>query len=155
MNYLGLKTDQLTETGNQLNQLLCNYQVYYQNLRNYHWNISGQHFFDLHEKFEELYNEAKINIDEIAERVLALQLKPISTLSEYLANADVKELKTEDTNEMVRSILLDHKKLIANMREILKSAGDAKDEGTVDLVSGFLGSIEKKSWMLNAWFSRS
>ncbi len=155
MNYLGLKTDQLTETGNQLNQLLCNYQVYYQNLRNYHWNISGQHFFDLHEKFEELYNEAKINIDEIAERVLTLQLKPISTLSEYLANADVKELKTEDTNEMVRSILLDHKKLIANMREILKSAGDAKDEGTVDLVSGFLGSIEKKSWMLNAWFSRS
>lgn len=155
MNYLGLKTDQLTETGNQLNQLLCNYQVYYQNLRNYHWNISGQHFFDLHEKFEELYNEAKINIDEIAERVLTLQLKPISTLSEYLANADVKELKTEDTNEMVRSILLDHKKLIANMRDILKSAGDAKDEGTVDLVSGFLGSIEKKSWMLNAWFSRS
>jgi len=155
MDYLGIDNAQLTDTSNKLNKLLCNYQVYYQNLRNYHWNISGQHFFDLHEKFEELYNEAKVNIDEIAERVLTLQMKPISTLSEYLENAEVRELKTEDTNEMVRSILLDHKKLIANMREILKSAGEASDEGTVDLVSGFLGSIEKKSWMLNAWFSKT
>jgi len=151
MNYLGIKNEQLEETVQQLNKLLCNYQVYYQNLRNYHWNISGEHFFVLHEKFEELYNEAKINIDEIAERVLTLRMKPISTLAEYLEHSDIKEFKTKDTYEMVKSILSDHQKLIASMREVLKIAGDADDEGTIDLVAGFLGSIEKKSWMLDAW----
>ncbi len=154
MNYLGFKPEKLKETSDQLNKLLSNYQIYYQNLRNYHWNISGPHFFDLHEKFEELYNEAKISIDEIAERILTLRMKPISTLSEYLTTADVKEFSTLDPNEMVKSILSDHKKLIANMRTVLATAGDASDEGTVDLVGGFLGSIEKKSWMLDAWLSK-
>ena len=81
MNYLGLKPNELEKTVEQLNRLLANYQIYYQNLRNYHWNISGEHFFDLHATFEDLYNEAKINIDEIAERVLTLRMKPMSTLA--------------------------------------------------------------------------
>jgi len=154
MNYLGFKPEKLKETADQLNRLLSNYQIYYQNLRNYHWNITGPHFFDLHEKFEDLYNEAKVNIDDIAERILTLRLKPISTLSEYLAIADIDELSTEDPYEMVKSILSDHKALIANMREVISTAGDAGDEGTIDLVGGFLGSIEKKSWMLDAWSSK-
>jgi starvation-inducible DNA-binding protein len=154
MNYLGFKPEKVEETSVQLNKLLSNYQIYYQNLRNYHWNISGKHFFDLHIKFEELYNEAKLAIDEIAERILTLRKKPMSTLADYLKNADIEELSTENTDEMVRSILSDHKKLIDNMRQVLSTAADAEDEGTVDLVAGFLGSIEKKSWMLDAWLSK-
>ncbi len=153
MNYLGFKPEKIESTVDQLNQLLCNYQVYYQNLRNYHWNISGEHFFDLHIKFEGLYNEAKLNIDEIAERVLTLRKKPTSTLAEYLENADIKEVVTMEAKEMVKNILNDHKKLIENMRKVLEVAGDAKDEGTVDLIAGFLGSIEKNSWMLDAWLN--
>ena len=154
MNYLGFEPSNLEKTAKELNLLLANYQIYYQNLRNYHWNISGQHFFDLHVQFEDLYNEAKVSIDEIAERILTLRKKPMSTLSEYLNTATVKEYSTEDTTEMVRSILGDHKKLIANMRSVLNTAGEAGDEGTIDLVASFLGSIEKKSWMLDAWLSK-
>lgn len=155
MNYLGLEKNKLEETVGSLNQLLSNYHIYYQNLRNYHWNISGQHFFDLHEKFEELYNRAKINIDEIAERILTLRFKPTSTLKEYLEKADVKERSTMDPREMVRNILEDHKILIQNMRQVLDRAGELEDEGTIDLVAGFLAEIEKKSWMLDAWVNAS
>lgn len=154
MNYLGFEPKTIKKTASQLNKLLANYQIYYQNLRNYHWNISGPHFFDLHIKFEELYNEAKLNIDEIAERILTLRQKPMSTLAEYLKNSDIKELSTESPREMVESILSDHRKLIANMREVIQTASDAGDEGTIDLVGGFLGSVEKKSWMLDAWLSK-
>jgi len=153
MNYLELDKEDLGKTVEHLNQLLANYQVYYQNLRNYHWNISGEHFFDLHAKFEELYNEAKINIDEIAERILTLRYRPLSKLSDYLANAEIKEISTNDTKEMVQSILSDHKKLIANMRALISEAGNSSDEGTVDLIGSFLASIEKKSWMLDAWLN--
>lgn len=154
MNYLGFKPENIENTAKELNQLLSNYQVYYQNLRNYHWNITGPHFYELHAQFEELYNEAKINIDEIAERVLTLRKKPISTLKEYLDLAEVKEFSTDDTRKMVESVLSDHKKLISNMRSLLKVASEADDEGTIDLVAGFLGSVEKKSWMLDAWLQK-
>lgn len=154
MNYLGLKPNELESTVKELNRLLANYQVYYQNLRNYHWNITGKHFFDLHAIFENLYNEAKVNIDEIAERVLTLRMKPMSTLADYLEYANVKELTTDDTVEMVQSILSDHKKLISNMRDVLEIAGKAGDEGTVDLVGSFLASVEKNSWMLDAWLAK-
>lgn len=154
MNYLGFNSDTLISTSDQLNQLLCNYQIYYQNLRNYHWNITGQHFFDLHVQFEELYNEAKINIDEIAERILTLRKAPISTLAEYLEMAKIKEKPTLDTKEMVSNILEDHKILIEDMRKLIEEAGEAKDEGTIDLIAGFLASLEKKSWMLDAWLSK-
>jgi starvation-inducible DNA-binding protein len=154
MNYLGLKPSELESTVKELNRLLANYQVYYQNLRNYHWNITGRHFFDLHAIFENLYNEAKVNIDEIAERVLTLRMKPMSTLADYLEHANVKELSTDDTVEMVQSILSDHKKLISNMRDVLEIAGKAGDEGTVDLVGSFLASVEKNSWMLDAWLAK-
>jgi len=151
MNYLGFKPETLDKTVETLNQLLANYQIYYQNLRCYHWNITGQHFFDLHEKFEELYNEAKINIDDIAERILTLRKTPMSTLSKYLEISDIDENPTMDGTEMVKNILENHRILIASMRNVLETAGKAEDEGTIDLIAGFLASIEKKSWMLDAW----
>ena len=151
MNYLGFKPETVSTTVEQLNTLLCNYQIYYQNLRNYHWNISGEHFFDLHVKFEELYNEAKVNIDEIAERVLTLRQQPTSTLKEYLANSEIKERSTNDPKEMVGNILDDHRKIISNLRDVIDTASNAQDEGTIDMAASFLASIEKKSWMLDAW----
>jgi len=154
MNYLGLSIKNSTAVVKELNNLMCNYQIYYQNLRNYHWNITGEHFFELHVKFEELYNEAKLNIDAIAERILTLRLKPASTLAEYLKNSKIKEKSVSSSSEMVKNILGNHKILISNMRSILKVAGDNKDEGTVDMISGFMSSLEKNSWMLDAWSTK-
>lgn len=155
MNYIGMKDNSVAETVQSLNLLLANYHVYYQNLRNYHWNISGEHFFDLHEKFEDLYNDAKTSIDAIAERILTLRKKPVSTLKEYLELSSIQEKKAEDANVMVGNILENHKLIIEIMRETIEKASSAEDEGTIDLIAGFLGNMEKKSWMLDAWNSRS
>jgi starvation-inducible DNA-binding protein len=152
MNYLGLEKEKLNETVQALNILLADYHVYYQNLRNYHWNVKGENFFDLHEKFEELYNDARVKIDEIAERILILRYRPMSNMSDYLAKANVNEVKADyEDHVMVENILENHKILIEDMRVVLEKADTAKDEGTIDMIGGFLENIEKMSWMLDAW----
>ena len=156
MNYLGIeKNEKVQQTVNALNQLLADYHIYYQNLRNYHWNIQGNHFFDLHEKFENLYNNAKSNIDEIAERILTLRFRPISTLKTYLEMANIREKSTKDENEMVTNILTDHKVIIAQMRKVADAASQCNDEGTIDMIGGFINTLEKNSWMLDAWLAKS
>lgn len=152
MNYLGLEPHRLQATAKALNKLLADYHIYYQNLRSFHWNINGENFFDLHDKFEELYNDTRTRIDDIAERILTLRERPLSRLSEYLAITDIEEASFSNTDrKMVAIILENHKTLIADMRTILELAAEAKDEGTIDLIAGFLGAIEKDSWMLDAW----
>lgn len=155
MNYLGLDEKKVTTTVNNLNRLLSSYHVYYQNLRNFHWNVQGQNFFELHNKFEELYNDARQKIDEIAERILTLRHIPLSRISDYLGMTEVEESTILQTDEdMVDKILEDHEQLIRTMREVIESADEANDEGTIDMIGGFLENLEKKSWMLDAWRAR-
>lgn len=151
-NHLNLDEDKLSKVAEQLNQLLVDYNIYYQNLRNFHWNITGKNFFELHEKFQALYTDARVTIDDIAERVLTLGHSPISRFSEYLKLSNIEEaLILEEDEEMVKTLLINHKCLIGDMRKLLKSAAETNDEGTVDMIAGFLGAIEKESWMLSAW----
>lgn len=155
MNYLGLTLEQVAPTGEALNQLLANYQIYYQNLRNFHWNVSGHDFFDLHEQFEELYEDARLQIDEIAERILTLRMRPLSTLSAYIEKSDAEQFdRVLDEKEMVGKLLENHRVLIASMRDVIKAADEISDEGTIDLIGGILSGFEKKSWMLDAWYER-
>ena len=84
MNYLNLDKEKTQNTVNELNILLADYHLYYQKLRNFHWNIVGKNFFDLHEKFEVMYDDAKMKVDEIAERILTLRYQPVSNYSDYL-----------------------------------------------------------------------
>ncbi len=74
MNYLNINEEKLLPVVIELNTLLADYHIYYQKLRNFHWNVVGKHFFDLHQKFEEMYDDDKIKVDEIAERILTLRL---------------------------------------------------------------------------------
>ena len=136
----------------ELNKLLAEHQLYYQKLRNFHWNVLGKNFFDLHIQFEDMYNDAKIKIDEIAERIITLNYHPLSKLSDYLETAEIKEsdpLKTD--SEMVNMLLEDQLIIIAQFRKVIKKANDAEDEGTIDLIGAFLREMEKSHWMLNAW----
>lgn len=132
--------------------MLCNYHVYYQNLRNFHWNVKGNSFFELHAKFEELYDEARLNIDEIAERVLTLRARPISNMSEYLTESNIKEAgNIESDKEMVKVVINDHfDHLISKLRKAIEAAGEVEDEGTLDILGGYLSGLEKNSWMLAA-----
>ncbi|MFK7807864.1 MAG: Dps family protein [Saprospiraceae bacterium] len=156
MNYLGINRKEITTVVSQLNKLLANYSVYYQNLRNFHWNIQGIHFFELHRHFEDLYNDAKIKIDDTAERILTLRLRPISKMSEYIKIAEVAESEIiEDDREMVQVLLENHKVIIKNLRNVIEEADKAGDEGTIDMAASFLEELEKKSWMLDAWATKA
>ncbi len=152
MNYLNLDKKKTQNTVEALNKLLAEYHVYYQKLRNFHWNVSGENFFDLHVKFEELYDEAKLKIDEIAERILTLRFQPVSNFSDYLKASDIKESPSDlSDREMVDAILDDHGTLLTQLREVVDQADKGGDEGTIDLVGAYIRELEKTSWMLDAW----
>ncbi len=152
LNRIALDKDKSDKTVKHLNEILSNYQVFYQNLRGFHWNLVGHHFFSLHIKYEELYNEAQLNIDEIAERILTLGHTPFHTYEDYLKNSTVKVHKNiSDEKKSVESIITDYAILIKKERETLAIAGDADDEGTTDMLAGFIKIQEKTVWMLSAW----
>ena len=152
MNYLKNKDEDLVIVSVSLNELLAEYHLYYQKLRNFHWNIHGRNFFELHDKFEELYTDARTKIAAIAERVLTLGYRPMSHLSDYLEIATLGESKSNlpDT-EMVSDILEAHQVLIQKMYETTEKAEKAGDEGTIDLIGAYIRELEKTSWMLAAW----
>ncbi|QYA26012.1 DNA starvation/stationary phase protection protein [Gramella sp. MT6] len=152
MNYLGLDSDKTKKTVEELNILLADYHIYYQKLRNFHWNVIGKNFFDLHEKFEELYDDAKLKVDEIAERILTLRYQPTSNLSEYLKDSNLKESPSDITDKKMIEILLDdHGAILKQMRKVIDTADAADDEGTIDLIGAYIRELEKTSWMLDAW----
>lgn len=152
MKYLNLDKTKIETIANELNTLLADYSMYYQKIRNFHWNVVGVNFFELHEKFEEMYQDAQVKVDEIAERILTLRYQPTSNFSDYLKMSSVKESSSDlEDKEMVLALLEDHGKLLQQMRKVVDVAGEAEDEGTVDLIGGYIGELEKTSWMLDAW----
>lgn len=152
LNSLGLPIKESEELVNQLNGLLSNYQIYYQNLRGLHWNIRGKRFFDLHIKFEELYNDSQLKIDLIAERVLTLGGVPLHTFSDYIANNKLKVGKNISKDvDAIQLILESLSTLLQIERVILNKSGAINDEGTNSMMSDFIAEQEKTNWMLKAW----
>lgn len=154
-NFIGIEKTKAENLSNRLNELLANYQMFYQNLRGFHWNIKGENFFELHVKFEELYNDANLKIDEIAERILTLEGTPLHTFNNYLITSDIKEEKNvSNGREAVKAIVQNFEKLITLEREILELTGDANDEGTNSLMSDYIVETEKTMWMLNSFLGK-
>lgn len=151
-NSLGLPIKESEELVNELNGLLSNFQIYYQNLRGLHWNIRGKRFFDLHLKFEELYNDSQIKIDLIAERVLTLGGTPLHTFADYIENSKLQIGKNISKDvEAIQLILESLSVLLQVERVILAKAADINDEGTNSMMSDFIAEQEKTNWMLKAW----
>lgn len=151
---IGLDKKQVGELNISLNELLSNFQVYYQNLRGLHWNIKGKNFFELHVKFEEFYTDSQEKIDVIAERILTLGGAPLHTFSDYVAHAKVPVGKniTNDV-EGVSLVVNSLSELLKIERSILEESDVANDEGTNAMMSDFIAEQEKTIWMLNAWLS--
>ncbi|MBJ6368485.1 Dps family protein [Snuella sedimenti] len=156
LNSIGLDTQQAKELANDLNHLLANFQIYYQNLRGIHWNIKGKRFFDLHVKFEELYTDANVKVDEIAERILTLGVTPLHTFEDYMATAQVPVGKAISQDEKAVKLIVDSlKELLKIERGILDKSGDANDEGTNAMMSDFITEQEKTVWMMKAWLGET
>ena len=153
-NNIGLDIEKSKNVAESLNDLLSNYQLFYMNLRGFHWNIKGKKFFELHLKFEELYNDALIKVDEIAERILTLSETPFHSFKKYLDTTEIKAAENIKVGEEAINIILDALKiLLAKERTILTMASEANDEGTVALMSDYIVEQEKLVWMLSAFKS--
>lgn len=155
LNYIHLEERGANSVVASLQQLLSDFQVYYANLRGFHWNIKGHDFFVLHSKFEELYNDAAEKVDEIAERILQLGGTPANKYSDYLKMSQVKEIdKVSNGEEALNHILEAYSYLIGEERKLLAVASQANDEVTVALMSDYLKEQEKMVWMLTAYNSK-
>lgn len=154
MNKIGLNKEDLGVLAQKLNILLSNYQVFYMNTRGFHWNIKGRKFFELHLKFEELYNDLKVKIDEIAERVLTLGFRPMHSFSVYTKNATILAAENvEDGDEAVGKILEAFGVLLPLQRELLNLSDKYDDEGTNALMSDYIREQEKLMWMYSSYLS--
>jgi starvation-inducible DNA-binding protein len=148
---IGLKDSYKNEMTEKLNVYLSDVQISYMNVRGYHWNIVGKHFFALHAKFEEIYNTLNEMADEVAERILMLGGKPLHSFTNYIKIATVKERQNVSSAEnTVQALLEDIAILLTKEREILALASANDDEGTSSLMSGFIGEQEKMIWMFNS-----
>jgi starvation-inducible DNA-binding protein len=144
--------NELTQT---VNKQIANWTVLYIKLHNYHWYVTGPEFFTLHAKFEELYNEAALHIDELAERLLAMGDKPVATMSAALELASVKEAsENESATDMVASIVDDYSTMIEELKQGMELAGKVNDDTTSDLLLSLHSGLEKHVWMLNSFLGR-
>jgi starvation-inducible DNA-binding protein len=135
-----------------LNDLLANYQLFYANVRGFHWNITGSSFFELHVKFEELYNDALLKIDEIAERIRTLEGTPTHTFSEYIKQSAIRESRgISDGKKAATEIVNGLNILLEKERALLTHASQAGDEGTNALMSDYIRQQEKLMWMYRAY----
>ncbi|MGG3495858.1 DNA starvation/stationary phase protection protein [Peribacillus simplex] len=134
-----------------VNKEIANFSVLYTKIHNYHWFVNGPHFFELHQKLEELYKEVTANYDELAERLLAIGEKPVATLKEYLELTTIEEATgNENTEDMVQSVISDFEKLSGEFLEIIEVA-EEEDPVTADMLTGMKKSLNKHAWMLGAY----
>lgn len=154
-NQIGLEPAETSTLADLLNDLLANYNVFYMNVRGFHWNIRGDKFFELHAKFEELYDDVLVKIDEIAERILTLGFSPHHSYGEYLKHAEIQPVTdVSDPRRAVSHVVEAFGILLTKERELLRLSADAEDEGTNSLMSDYIREQEKLVWMYSAYLGK-
>ena len=154
-NSIGLDAGKARELAEKLNLLLANFQLFYINSRGFHWNIKGDKFFELHAKFEELYTDVQLKIDEVAERILTLGHVPSHSYTDYLKLSRIKEKRNvHDGKEAVKAVLDAFRVLLEIERELLTLSADAEDEGTNALMSDYIRQQEKLVWMFSSFLNK-
>lgn len=149
---IGLDADQSQQLADGLNQLLANYQLFYINARGFHWNITGEKFFELHAKFEELYTDALTKVDEIAERILTIGYTPLHSFTAYVKTSTIEEVTNiSDGKTAISKVLSSFQTLLEIERRIHAVAAEANDEGTSALMSDYIREQEKLVWMYSAY----
>lgn len=155
LNAIGLDSNGAKKLAEKLNTLLANYSIFYQNTRGYHWNIKGEKFFELHLKFEELYNDLLLKIDEVAERILTLGHAPTHKYSDYKKVSAIAESKEVNNGiKAVGDILNSFKIIIGLQRDLLHESAELGDEGTNALMSDYIRAQEKQVWMYSAFLNK-
>ncbi len=138
-----------------INQQIANWNVVYTKLHHFHWFVKGSHFFTLHAKFEELYEEAATVIDEMAERLLMSGGIPIASLKQYLELSTIDEAtEMVSAEEMVKTLVKDFSLIIDELKAGIEVADQNNDEVTADLFLGLIEKLDKHNWMLNSFLGK-
>lgn len=150
---IGLNKEKSVEVAKKLNKYLADLHVLYSKLHNYHWNVVGLGFFEMHLKLEELYTATATEIDTIAERILQLEERPLASMKSYLEVSTLKEAESQKIKpaEAAKDILSDYEVVLKEIREIVLIAADNNDDQTVALIDGSIANYEKHIWMLSAY----
>ncbi|MHB2026854.1 MAG: Dps family protein [Elusimicrobiota bacterium] len=141
------------KTSAVLNSLLSDEYLLYTKTRNFHWNVTGPQFSDLHKFFEDQYEELDGIIDETAERARALGETALGSMAEFLKNSRLKERTgvSPEAAKMIAELLGDHESVIRSLRADLEIAARLGDMGTSDFLTGLMERHEKMAWMLRAF----
>lgn len=144
-----------TKLYEKMNLYLANQEVGYIKLHNLHWYVKGRGFFTLHAKLESLYDQTADVIDEVAERLLALEQAPVANMKSALALATIKELEDApiSSDDTVRGLIADVEYWVRDTKEIAELADEAGDGATADQFNGYLSEYQKLLWMLQAYLA--
>ena len=151
---IGLSVEQGEAVVAILNALLADEYLLNTKTRNYHWNVVGPQFHDLHKFFETQYNALNQIVDEVAERSRSLGGKALGTMVEFLKHTHLKEQTghNPDARDMIANLLADHEALICQLRLDLETCTEQyHDAGTTDFLTGLMEQHEKMAWMLRAF----
>lgn len=148
---IGINAGDREKVAEGLKRLVADSYTLYLQTHNFHWNVTGPRFRELHLMFEEHYNELALAVDEIAERIRTLDVAAPGTYKEFSRLSSIKEIEgVPSSEEMVDLLTKGHEQVVKTAREALKLAQSANDESTVALVSDRMRIHEKTSWMLRA-----
>ena len=152
---IGISSENSKNISDILNRLVSDEYILYTKTRNYHWNVIGMQFNDLHKFFESQYEEIDVIIDDVAERNRALGGKAKATLTEFIGNSRLKEQPDTypEPKTMLRNLLDDHESVIRALRQDLETCAKLGDAGTSDFLTGLMEKHEKMAWMLRAFLA--
>ena len=155
-NYIGLENEKIEGVVKSLNDYLANLNLLYVKIHNLHWNIEGNAFFQLHSVFEGYYEAMAKSLDEVAERILILGHRPSASMKEYLNLATIQELDSKGVSaeESINILEGDFLSMLSQSKAILALAEEANDQGSIDLMAGFIGEYEKALWMIKSYKAR-
>ena len=155
-NRIGIEKKAADQMIEKLNILLAHAQLFYMNTKGLHWNIKGEKFFELHVKFEELYTDLNLKVDEIAERILTLEGAPLHSFTDYLKKSKIKEVTNVTEASKATEVVMDSLSTLVKIeREILSISDKANDEGKSALMSDYIRQQEKLMWMYSAYAKRN
>lgn len=145
----GMSKEQTVKVAEGVSSVLADTYTLYLMTQNFHWNVSGPRFYELHQMFEDEYRELAGAVDEIAERIRALDAKAPGTFNEFLKMTSLSEPKSDiGANKMIEKLVEGHETIACKAREVIDIASDADDEATIDLLASRIKSHEKTTWML-------
>ena len=153
---IGLAKKSQTDISNNLNILLADQHILYIKLRNYHWNIEGASFLELHEFLEGMYKGLESDIDMTAERIRKIGKSPMGSCAEFLEFSNLNEAKRpfHESHKILKSLLDDFETIISWIRDHIEDTEEQKDYGTADFMVGLLRAYESNAWKLRAYLSK-